>query len=260
MIDLRVVLAASPAMIRAWLFGFVDRALPIHPDPAGWGQPHMSRDGFITDATMRPQPVPAEIEAAGGFCVGLDMAYGVGNGLVQPMGPVIVFMVLPVGHQRSEVRIFFPLGTDMESRQRVIEVLKATWPEAEIYGDYMPWWGFQNFNLRALFEALATGAPPPPDAPPRRPRALPWRDPLEADYKAEPSQGEIDQASEGPIASVANSQSADPLPPALKGRPREIVILLRKGRTDVEIAGQLGIRPRSVAKRIVEARREFGAE
>ena len=35
MFEFRIVLPASPIVIRGWLIGFVDRILPLDPDPEG---------------------------------------------------------------------------------------------------------------------------------------------------------------------------------------------------------------------------------
>jgi len=168
-------------MIRAWLFGVADRILPIYPDPEGYGQPRLDPHAFMTDATFRSLPAPPEIQDAGGFCIGLEIAFPVGDYQLQPMGPVIALMVTPIGQDRSEVRIFFPPGISYEGRDaltRVAEEFRRAWPDVAIYNDSMPWWSDQGFNRRALFAAIATGGPAPPGAPPRRPRnyPLPWRD------------------------------------------------------------------------------------
>lgn len=182
MFDLRVVLPASPAMIRAWLIGLADRILPIHIDPAAFGYGNRRSDAPMVDSTLRPQNVPCEVTDVGGFCVGLEAAISVADGELQPLGPIIAFMVTPIGQERSELRVFFPLGLSYEEgrdgRQSVAAELSRVWPDAQIYGDYMPWWFVRDFDRRALFQSLSTGGPPPPGAPARRNRhdSLPWRD------------------------------------------------------------------------------------
>jgi hypothetical protein len=178
MFELRVILPASPIMIRAWLTGLVDRVIPLEPDPAGWGQAQMSPQGFLTDSTLRRQPIPPEIEAAGGLGVGLEMAAHGRNGLLQPMGPVVVFLIVPMGQERSEVRIYFPLGITRESHTRLVEEFRSSWPGEIIQGDERPWWAGRDFDRRALFQAIATGGPPPSGAPAQRrlEDPLPWRD------------------------------------------------------------------------------------
>jgi hypothetical protein len=214
MFELRGMLPASPIVIRGWLSGFAERILPLYPDPQGWGQPQMSTDPFITDVTLRPLAVPPEIEAAGGFGVGLEMAFGVGNGDVQPMGPVVVFVVVPMGADRSELRVFFPLGLAYESRHRVPEELKRSWPGIEILPDHMPLWVYRDFDRRALFEAIATRGWLPPGAPPRRPlHPLPWRDLPSDTYQVEHSQAHDRMLT----PSVPDSESVVEMPP----RPAE---------------------------------------
>jgi hypothetical protein len=177
MFDLRVILPATPSMIRAWLMSLVDQVLPIDPDPAGWGQPQLSAHGFSTDVTLRPQWAPPEVEAAGGICVGLEMAFSVGNDELQPMGPGMVILVVPMGRERSEFRMFFPLGITQESRRRVYDAMKSAWPSESFFRDDIPFWMVRDFDRRKLFEAIATRGTPPPGAPPRRRRddPLPWR-------------------------------------------------------------------------------------
>jgi hypothetical protein len=176
---LRVILRTSPAVIRAWLPALVDRVLPLDPDPAGWGQPQLSPDAFVTDLTLRPQSgLPVEIADAGGFLIGLEVAYGAPDGRLQPMGPVVAFLVVPRDPERTEVRIFFPLGITNASHRRVVAELEAAWPGARIRGDELPSWAFSDFDRRALFAAVATGGPLPPGAPLPRRRGdpPPWRD------------------------------------------------------------------------------------
>jgi hypothetical protein len=130
----------------------------------------------MADSTLRPQVVPPEIEEAGGFGLGLELAFPRGQGLVQPVGPVAVFLVAPLGLARSEVQIFFPIGISMDSRHRLMQEFRQAWPDAELYRNEMPFWLRRDFDRRALFEAIATRGPLPPGAPPQCERTpLPWR-------------------------------------------------------------------------------------
>jgi hypothetical protein len=213
MLDLRMVLPVSPPIIRAWLISLVDRIIPLDPDPSALGQPQIAPHSFATDATLRRQPTPAEIEDTGGFSVGLEMAISAGDGEVQPVGPVVVFLVVPMGIERSEFRIFFPLGITIESRQRLVNVLSWAWPGEAIHGDQVPWWAFRDFNRRALFEAIATQGPLPPGAPPRRPGAPPWRVPFTAKQSEERIRSEQSREHADQTAPSPDSGTADLLPP-----------------------------------------------
>src|SRR4051812_29367660 len=241
MFDLRAILPATPAMIRAYLIGFVDRVMPINPDPAGWGQPQISPMAFSTDATLRPQTVPLEIEAAGGFAVGLEMAKNLGGGRVQPVGPVIVFIVVPLGHERSELRIVFPLGETEDSRRRVLEELKQAWPGEAIYRDQAPWWLFQEFDRRALSKAIATGDSPPPGAPLPCANTLPWR-------------GGRAQASNLPSTQTGHNIELTPQEQTM------VRLWTRERKTAREIAESLSPSPSRVRNRLSELRRILGED
>jgi hypothetical protein len=146
-------------MIRAWLTSLIDRILPINPDPAAFGQPQLSSMAFLTHARLREQDVPPEIKAAGGFCVRLEAAFPFGHDQFQLVGPLLAFVVTPVGQERSEARVFSPLGLSFESRDvrhRMAQEFKRAWPDVEVYTDDMPWWFVRSFDRRKLFEAIAT--------------------------------------------------------------------------------------------------------
>jgi hypothetical protein len=132
MFDLRIVVPSSPAMIRAWLIGLCHRILPIDPDPYGSGQPELSSTAFRTDTTLRPQEILPEIRDVGGLSVGLEAAFPVGDDQLQPVGPVIAFVVTPIGQDRSEVQIFFPLGLAYDGRhamrRRIATEFERAWP------------------------------------------------------------------------------------------------------------------------------------
>jgi hypothetical protein len=231
MFDLRVVLPASPTEIRGWLPGFARRILPLDPDPAAFGQPQMSPRAFMTDTTLRPLAVLPEIEAAGGFGVGLEVALPCGDDEVQPVGPVVVFVVVPMGAAQSEVQVFFPLGLAHESRPQVPAELRKSWPGVEILTDYMPRWVVKDLDRRALFHAIATRGPMPPGAPRRVPRTpLPWRDPLFAvgdDWTHKITgveQAEIDPGEEpkrGPVPLPEPESGGAGRQPRVPGRPKD---------------------------------------
>jgi hypothetical protein len=242
MIDLRLILPASPTTIRAWLTGFVLRILPIDPSPSGYGEPDFSPQACLTDATLREQEILAEIEQAGGFCVGLELAYYCKDGQMQPMGPVIVFMCTPMGPERSDVSIFFPLGTSIGSHQRVIQELSSDWPGIEIRNGSMPWWFGRGLNLRELFESIATGGPPLPGAPPRvAPNSSrPWRQ-----TSARPTPSSVQIAGDA----------------ALSPQDEQMVRLWTlEGKTGPEIADKLSLSASRVRNRLSELRKVLGED
>ena len=157
------------------------------------------------------------------------------------MGPVVVFVVVPMGVDRSEVRVFFPLGLEYDSRQRVPTEFRRSWPGIEILPDHMPMWVVNDFDRRALFEAIATRGPLPPGAPPRVPQTpLPWR------------------AQPGDDRHPSGSQSGGQV--ELSGKDAEIVRLWTEGRTAAQIATHLERETKTIENRITALRRKYGTD
>jgi hypothetical protein len=220
--------------------------MPIYPDTSAFGQANLSPHGIWSDGTLRPQAVPSEISEAGGFCVGLEVAYTIPDDQLQPLGPIIAFVVTPIGQDRSEVRIFFPLGISIEerdARQRVVEEFKRAWPDAPMYGDEMPWWFVRDFNRRELFAAIATRSPAPPDAPPRRPRGSPrpWRE--------QPTIGRR------PSAEVIDNDSR------LSSQDKQMIRMWAlEHKTGPQIANIVGLSKSRVSNRLSELRKLLGED